>query len=62
MTIAEEIIHELKRLRIKANKDHKKAEGMPFMVLEAETRAFKNGLSMSIRVANQINNRRSRKK
>lgn len=66
MTITEEVIHELRRLRIKANKDVKVVESNQGTMASYDkliaTKAFKNGLSMAIQVANQINNRRSRKK
>lgn len=63
MTIAEEIIHELKRLRIKANQDVKAAENnyKKTRAQEEELKSFRGGLSMAVRVANQINNRRTRK-
>lgn len=58
MTIAEEIIHELKRLRTKANKDVREAKDI---LADSMLRQFRNGLNMSIRVATQINNRRGKK-
>lgn len=62
MTITEEVIHELKRLRIKANNDLQKAMVKFNPVATVKAIAFKNGLNMAIRVATQINNRRTRKK
>lgn len=58
MTITEEVIHELKRLRIKANKDVRNGE--PSFLPWHKAIAFRNGLNMAIRVATQINNRRKR--
>lgn len=58
-TITEEVIHELKRLRIEANKDVRESDR--FSPGFYELKSFRNGLNMAITVATQINNRRIRR-